>query len=143
GKSILRELSKKAEPWISMLDDIEAGLEKATTERLTERWKTFFTQANQINEAMFAQYIEFIGGLALRDAGFDEGISRLANELLRGCCTRNPEALLAIPTRQSAVAMTMTRIIRVTFPDWTIWALPSTALEFWHVVAKQELADKV
>jgi hypothetical protein len=142
GKGIVKELSDKTDPCIQVLDNVEAGLEKLGPEKIAKRWADFSSQAGHVNEDIFAQYIEFIGGLALRDAGFDEGISRVANELLRSCCTKkNSDVLLAIPTRQRAVAMTMARIIRVTFPDWTIWALPSTALEFWHVITKRDVTD--
>src|SRR5262249_23195233 len=46
---------------------------------------------------------------------------------------------LALPaTRHDAVAKTLARIVRVGFPQWTIWALPFTAHAFWHVIARHD-----
>jgi hypothetical protein len=139
GKSIEKDLSAKTDPRIQALIEIETGLEQSGT-NLQQLWKLFADEVIEINQSIFEQYIEFLGGLALRDSGFDTGISRLADELLRTYSTKkNPDPMLAIPTRQQAVAMTLARIIRVTFPDWTIWALPATAYEFWHVMARKDL----
>jgi hypothetical protein len=81
--------------------------------------------------------------VALRDSEFDEGISEVAEELLRSYTGNTPRAL-AIPVRQEACVLeTFRQIIRVSFPDWTIWALPATGLEFWNVIAKAEEIPKL
>jgi hypothetical protein len=101
------------------------GLRKATAEQ---------------NEKLFAEYIEVLGGVALRDSEFDEGISDVADELLRSYTGQaRPPKALTIPGRQQGCLLeTFKRIIRVSFPDWSIWALPATALEFWKVIGNEE-----
>jgi hypothetical protein len=85
-------------------------------------------------------YVELMGGVALRDAGFDEGVSALADELLRAyIATGDRPNFLAIPMRDQAFVKTFAQIIRVTFPDWTFWSLPSAAVEFWNAVAQQTI----
>jgi len=87
-------------------------------------------------EIIFSDYVELIGGVALRDARFDEGISEFADDLLRSYVVSGAKPdFVAIPMREQALIKTFSQIIRVTFPDWTIWSLPSTALEFWKAVA--------
>jgi hypothetical protein len=44
---------------------------------------------------------------------------------------------MALPVRQEAVARTLARVVRVGFPEWTVWALPFTAHEFWHAIARE------
>lgn len=143
-RDIAKDLDERISPRIQALNDIETGLQRSTTD-LRQKWQTFSKKANEINREVFADYIEFLGGLALRDTGFDTGISKVAEELIWTYSSKrtNLDQTLAIPTRRQTVAVTLPRIIRVTFPDWTIWALPSTAHEFWNVVAKNDLNDRL
>lgn len=143
-RDIARDLDERISPRIQALDEIKSGLQRSTVDP-RQRWQTFSRKANEINRDVFADYIEFLGGLALRDTGFDTGISKVAEELIRTYSSKrtNLDQTLAIPTRRQTVAVTLPRIIRVTFPDWTIWALPSTAHEFWNVVAKNDLEDRL
>ena len=144
GREIETNLRNRIVPPVQALTDIEIALQKPDPD-LRVKWAVFLEKANAINSEVFAEYIEFLGGLALRDAGFDTGISQLAEELMRTYSPdrKNLDQALAIPSRRRAVAMTLPRIVRVTFPDWTIWALPSTAHEFWNVVAKNDLKEQL
>ena len=100
--------------------------------------------ANLTSQDIFAEYVDFLGGMALRDIGFDEGISRLAEDLIRTYATNRPPKYpwLALPAaRREAVAKTLASIVRVGFPEWTIWALPFTAYAFWHVIARDDFEE--
>lgn len=140
GAGIDTYLTNKTRTPIQELRQLDVNLKQRAPDR--DSWQTFSVNATQPSQQLFVEYIEFLGGLALRDTGFDEGICKLADDLLKTYYTKPQKSspMLAIPTRRQTVAMTLARIIRVTFPDWTIWALPSTAREFWHVVAHQEVA---
>ena len=110
-----------------------------------EAWKKFRV-ASLRSQDIFAEYLDFLGGLALRDIGFDEGISRMAEDLIRTYKTNQPPSYpwLALPAaRPDAVVKTLARIVRVGFPEWTVWALPFTAHAFWHVIARDDLDDVV
>ena len=138
GQEIAKDLGEKTKQPLTQLKVLEVNLTKGKPS--PANWQAFSSNAAQISQQIFAEYVEFLGGLALRDTGFDEGICKLADGLLK-TYGRNytSNQMFAIPTRQQAVAMTLARIIRVTFPDWTMWALPSTAREFWHVVAQRQI----
>jgi hypothetical protein len=98
-------------------------------------WKRL-TSTAQSEIPILSDFMELMGGVALRDARFDEGISELADELLRAYIAAGGKAdFVAIPMRDQALLNTFARIVRVTFPDWTLWSLPNTALEFWHSIA--------
>jgi hypothetical protein len=139
GKAIAKHLNARTSPFIKVIGALEDGLLKPDA-NLKQHWKTVLSTADDVTQSIFAEYIEFLGGLALRDRGFDEGISRVADKLL-GTYSTKLDPMLAIPTRRQAVAMSLARILRVTYPDWTIWALPSSAHEFWNVVAQKEVAE--
>lgn len=137
-REIAPNFTERIRPRIRVLVNIEDALQRPNAD-LRRQWEIFLTSASIINQNVFTEYIEFLGGLALRDTGFDTGISKVAEELISKYSPNRKN--LAIPTRRQTVAMTLPRIIRVTFPDWTIWALPSTAHEFWNVVAKSDLSE--
>jgi hypothetical protein len=146
----------------AIVDDLKAALKKNTGDALQKvdelhrnimatepgdgpaaasaLWDRLRAATSEQNEKLFAEYIEVLGGVALRDSEFDEGISQVADKLL-GSYTGNGKAPMAvtIPIRQQACILeTFKRIIRVSFPDWTVWALPATALEFWKVMGREE-----
>src|SRR5262249_40371373 len=67
------------------------------------------------SERLFQEYVDLVSGVALRDTGFDRGIARLAEELLKpggtiGSFTWNT---LTIPAREEALAVTAARIVRL------------------------------
>jgi hypothetical protein len=107
--------------------------------RLREAWESYRTQLHEETQAVFSEYLDLLGGLAMRQAGFDSGTCRIADALIRGFgpypdYTWNS---LTVPARQEALRVTLTRIVRLGFPEWTIWALPLTAHEFGHVIVRR------
>jgi hypothetical protein len=140
GRAVASSLHEQTQPCIDTLVDIQPQLQRPDVD-LQQQWRSFQEHAEVESRRIFTEYIEFLGGLALRDTGFDAGICLVADELIQKYSakrkTRDP--MLAIPTHQQAVVKTLSGIIPVTFPDWTIWSLPSTAFEFWHVVAQKDL----
>jgi hypothetical protein len=105
--------------------------DESATEAMEESWAEYTNELYENSERLFAEYVELVGGVAIRDAGFDRGICRIAEDLLKpvgkiGNFTWNN---LTIPARHEALAVTASRIVRLGFPEWTIWTLPLTAHE--------------
>lgn len=140
GRGVASSLETWTHPVIQTLIDIEPQLQNPNAD-LQQQWKSFQEGAHIESQRIFTEYIEFLGGLALRDTGFDAGICMVAEELIQKYSTKQKKRglMLAIPTHQQAVVNTLSGVIPVAFPDWTIWSLPSTAFEFWHVVAQKDL----
>ena len=112
---------------------IEAADRKgaANAEEMRAAWTQYSGEHYNSSERLFQEYVDLVSGVALRDTGFDRGIARLAEELLEpgrkiGTFTSNA---LTIPAREEALAVTAARIVRLGFPEWTIWTLPLTAYE--------------
>lgn len=143
-------LVSKAEVQIGALQAIDDGyLERAVTlagdgdqagsrAQARQAWHEYSTSAYRDSHTVFAEYLDFLSGLALRDTGFDRGICRIADELIR-TCGRLPESFtwesLTIPAQNEALRATMAKIVRLGFPEWTVWALPLAVHEFGHVAA--------
>ena len=117
----------------TLRDKIEAaGREGAAhAEEMRAAWTQYSGEHYKGSERLFQEYVDLVSGVALRDTGFDRGIARLAEDLLKpgqtiGNFTWNT---LTIPAREEALAVTAARIVRLGFPEWTIWTLPLTAYE--------------
>lgn len=94
-------------------------------------WSEYTDQLYNNSERLFEEYVDLVSGVAIRDVGLDRGISRLAEGLLEpggkiGTFIWNT---LTIPAREEALAVTAARIVRLGFPEWTIWTLPLAAYE--------------
>jgi hypothetical protein len=138
-KVLRNELGERTKPSSMVLDGILKGLNQGAPD--VKLWSKYLDEAVTGSQAIFCAYVDILAGMALRDIGFDEGISRVAEELIETYKTNKERLydLVALPARQEAVARTLARIMRVGFPEWTVWALPFTAFEFWHVVAREDL----
>lgn len=86
--------------------------------------------------ALAAEVLAFVGGLAVRRAGVDRGLSRLGAHLVEttGSAVRMPAEPVTIPAPSEYVNM-MSGIIRVRFPGGTIWDLPVVLHEMGHFLA--------
>jgi hypothetical protein len=103
---------------------------------LNEAWYRY-ADAYKESRRIFGEYLEFIGGLALRSRGLDERICCIADELIRKCSLEGTGSTwhsLTVIAPKESFTRTMARIVRLRFPEWSIWALPFTAHEYGHVV---------
>ena len=127
-------LMLRAGEMIKQLDEVSRLANEGKTR---EAWQLYDSGPYKGSQEVFSEYLDLLIGLVLRDSGFDEGICRIADELI----VQDIDAVgterwrsLTIPARHEALKMTMARIIRLGFPEWTVWTLPLTAHEFGHVV---------
>lgn len=141
SKGVFVALNVRADVWAildrEIGDRVRKLLQKINTIREAddagEAWAEFHKTAAESQE-VFRESLEILGGLAFRDKQLDERICPIADELIRDCATilgRVPS--LAIPAPEEAFSMTMSRIVRLPFPEWTIWTLPFVAHEYGHV----------
>jgi hypothetical protein len=112
-------------------------------------WDSFQKKIRAKSDALFSDYVEFLSGLALRDTGlgmpvppvtaeqFGPDVYVMADDLVKQIYRIGESDLwhsLTIPARRYATACTIARMVRVGFPEWTVWAVPLAAFEFGRVV---------
>lgn len=126
------------------IEQIEAELDRAEHEAdasvaaslVKGAWRNYL-KLHEESQEVFSECLEFVGGLAIRTEGYDDAICQTADELIRSCATEstgNAWNSFTVPAAPDALAKTLARMVRLRFPDWTIWTLPSTAHEYGHVV---------
>lgn len=141
-------LSNKCEQRIKRVKQIEDRLAQASLaeDEPANLWREYediaFRDGERLfaGERLFSEYVDFLGGLALRNTGIDNGTCYMADELLRTCHRFGGMSLwhsMTVPSRRSPPETTLVRIIRLGFPEWTIWAVPIGAHEYGHMVVSQ------
>jgi hypothetical protein len=141
GELVMEDLSNELSGWLDVISDNLKALDNGagvTNEVLRSAWEAYSEIMSKPIPVVFSNYVELLGGLALRETGLDEGTCRIADQLINdfGPIVKNWKGL-AIPATQKvgsddeANAKALARSIRMGFPEWTIWAVPFTA----HVLA--------
>jgi len=136
----LKMLEEETNKELKILEGLERQLAAgANGGALGAAWLEYSSRLFGESQQIFGEYVDFLGGLALREAGFvNQNVYMLADELVRQSAKlfRIEWTSLSIPARREALGRTTARIIRLGFPEWTIWALPLTAHELGHVLAE-------
>lgn len=135
-RAVLDDINDKTCEWVCALNAAEVVLRESKPDALAAaaEWRATAGKVYDTSQPIFSEYVNFLGGLALRDTGFDENVCRIADELIKDCgqLGYTEWKSLTIPSWQGA--LTLARIIRMGFPEWTIWALPLTAHELGQVI---------
>ncbi len=120
-------MNRKAEELLGPLRAL-----KARKEATPEVWQEYEATLHVPAQNLFADFSEFLAGLALRESGFDEDICEIADELLHSFQRSSRNDLLTIPIPHEIVMEVLQRIVRLSYPEWTLWSLPMVAYEFWR-----------
>ena len=100
-----------------------------------EAWRLFTGCVAKCQE-LFAEYLDLVRGVLVRNAGLDQELFRIADDLVRH--TRFKEYSwdsLTIPASRERRDMTAARLIRIGFPEWTVWMVPLAAGELGFIFA--------
>lgn len=131
------DLEEITRDWFKTINDnlqaLSAGAKGNADAVLDKAWQDYTGIISENLRLFFSDYVQFLGGLALRDAGLDAGICRIADDLIRSCGAIGKTNWNAMTIPASQEAVTLARSIRVGFPEWTIWALPLAAHELGQV----------
>jgi hypothetical protein len=117
----------------------EADAQRAPAERerlLKAVWEQYATFHDDC-EGVFAEYVDLVRGVLLRDAGLDRDLCRIGDELVRswGRFKGYNWQSFTIPASRERQSMSAASLIRIGFPEWSIWSLALTAQEYGYVFA--------
>ncbi|MFD0273125.1 hypothetical protein ACFVHB_04315 [Kitasatospora sp. NPDC127111] len=137
------KLDQSLEDHCSAIDNDVADLrDKIQHGGISERdsWLAYENLVSTKCEVVFAEYVDFLGGLTLRDASLDGQVCRIADNLIRELVapTRGettPAEMIALPARRDTVHLALKRLLRLGFPEWSLWELPFVARELGLFIA--------
>jgi hypothetical protein len=117
------------------------GKDEADTElEVINAWAEY-GKVLQESQDLFGEFLEFIGGLAFRSRRLDERICNVADELIQSCSKDtigDTWQSVTVPAPREAIKKTLAAIIRLRFPERTVWTLPFAAHEFGHVLMDED-----
>jgi hypothetical protein len=140
--SVGRALGDRATDLSDDLDDIEEMVATAhgkppgeADEQMKKAWDRYRKALVSCHE-IFVEYVDVIQGVLLRDAGIDRDLCRIADELIKTWYFADHSWLsFSIPADYERRSMSTAELIRLGFPEWSVWSLPLVAGEFGHVFA--------
>jgi hypothetical protein len=103
-------------------------------QRIAEAWDDYRVVDKGCQEIL-KECLEILNGLAFREIALDDNICEVADELIESWSTnigRWPS--LTVPAYKETLSRTLARIVRIRFPEWTVWTLPLIAHEYGHIV---------
>ena len=115
---------------ISEIGDLRGKLE--TDGDVQSLWRDFDKLREERCEVLFADYVDFLGGLTLRDNRFDNRVCDLTDTFLQQA---GEMQRLTVPARSPARPSVLNVLMKLGFPEWTLWDVPMAAYE---VAVKQE-----
>jgi hypothetical protein len=108
--------------------------------RIAAAWLDYYRLRDDC-QGIFLEIHDVIAGLFYRamrfraDQGFDATLCYAADDLIRfWAVALSATKTLTVPSPQEALALTLGRIVRMRYSEWTVWSLPLVAHEFAHVV---------
>jgi hypothetical protein len=89
-------------------------------------------------DGLFDEYVDLLRGMALREVGYGDDevdighVFAIADQMPRLWAPVGGWAWssLALPSRMEQNALTSSGVLRIGFPEWTIWALPLVQHDF-------------
>jgi hypothetical protein len=116
-----------------------ANLKQALSENAApdKRWKDL-EKIEADCEDVFGETLAFLGGIYLRDAKLDQAMCQIADGLCSYLSekTQIHDGLLTIPAQQDSFTG-LTNLIRMRFPDFSLWGLPIMGHEFGHYLVNE------
>jgi hypothetical protein len=98
---------------------------------ITELWIQYGDLRDQ-SDQVYREFLEIVGGVAIRTREIDEKICLIAQELVRGAAVDPPR--LTILATGDGIASKGARLMRIRFSDRAVWTLPLAAHQFAHLL---------
>jgi hypothetical protein len=89
-----------------------------------DRWKEFDAMVELLVRPLFTEYVDFVSGLAIRDNALDDRICSMTDELLEELYEGHLGGSLVVPANRAALGQILQSVIKLGFPEWTVWGIP-------------------
>jgi len=117
-------LSQNLEVCETVLGQIK-GMKKDLAEGTAPRkiWSDLKELHHQSCRGLFADYVDLLSGMVLRDTHLDDMICTITDEFM----TELASPRLVLPGRRSELPTVFKDLVKIGFPEWTIWDVPLAA----------------
>jgi hypothetical protein len=139
-RSLTANIEKGCDRLCDQIDDFQAKLDSshrdpATYQRL---WEEFDVHLGADARKLFADYVDFVGGLTVRANALDGQVCAMTDRLLAELTPLRSIPNVVVPAQQTALGQLVQSVIKLGFPGWTIWGIPLVGHEVGLEVARTE-----
>lgn len=107
------------------------------TKPLRDVWRRYEALIDDDCHALFSEYVDFLGGLTLRDTALDDGVCSMTDRLLELYNLVAAQKSLAVPVHHGPIGNAMRSLIKLGFPEWTIWSVPLVGYDIGLGIAEK------
>lgn len=113
----------------------KSHIENESDAFLFQLWDDYYNIYSN-SHGIFAECLELIGGVAIRDYDLNANIYKIADELIFSCSRQcsNPWNSITVPTLHGSREKARTNIIGHRFLDLSIWSLPYLIREYSFIL---------
>jgi hypothetical protein len=129
--------------------ELERSLSKLRTQVTTagsvaarEHWETYQKLLDDVARPIFIEYVDFLGGLTVRDTGLDDLVCDMTEAVL-GRFIPLTNRSLPLPGRQAALGNALDSVVLLGFPEWSIWGIPLVGHEVGLAYIKERKDAKL
>lgn len=101
-----------------------------------EVWTAYEKTLENGCQDLFADYVDFLAGLTLRDNALDDEVCAITDALLAEIPRQVKH--LALPARRPTLSTALNKLVKVGFPEWTIWNIPLVGYEIGLALAAED-----
>lgn len=138
-KSLKRRCDKLSED----LKKLQRKVQNDPVEQRGAHWIDYETLLIDEARPVFYEYVDFLGGLTVRDTGLDDRVCDMTDALLNRFIGTTPQKSLPLPARQSALGCALDSVVMLGFPEWSIWGIPLVGHEIGLVYANDHNDDQL
>lgn len=124
----------------SLLERVRAAGDDKPRQR--EIWTDYEKLLDERARPLFGEYVDFLGGLTMRDTGLDDRVCEMTDVLLVQFNTIIGD-FVPIPSRTAALSSALDSVIKLGFPEWSIWGVPLVAHEVGLALRKSYEAERL
>lgn len=132
------DLGDEVEDRLNELQVIEQLLSDASgggNDHLTAAWLSYASWSAACLK-VFRDYVDLVRGVLLRDSGLDNDLCRIADKLVQAKWSGYHWHSFTIPASEDHGDVSSLRLVRMGFPEWSVWALPLAMYEMGHLFAE-------
>jgi hypothetical protein len=124
---------------------LERDIRRSPAEDHRKYWKEYQDLLDNVARPVFVEYVDFLGGLTVRESGLDDSVCDMTAALLtRFSLVTERTLTLPLPARHAALGTALNGLVLLGFPEWSIWGIPLVGHEIGLGYAKFPLrADEL
>lgn len=129
SQSLENSLKQRCTTVSDKITALETLVETEDPAQRRTHWETYQALLDTEARPIFVEYVDFLGGVAMRDTGLDDRVCDMTDALLTRFKGVTPGSSLPLPARQAALGNALESVVLLGFPEWSIWGIPLVAHE--------------